>query len=93
MNRYFYPTTPVHPESVLVHHPSSRDATYYDVVTDCETEKNKQSQFIQVKQVKCQRTGCPYEYGTLLRIYDKKKELYVAQAGFFSRVRSILASV
>ena len=47
LNRCFYPTTSVHPESVSILHPE--DTNY--VVIDCETVK-KQSQFIKVKQVK-----------------------------------------
>ena len=49
-NRPSYPTTSVHPVSVLILH-LTRDTN--SVVTDYETEYTKQSQLIKVLQVKC----------------------------------------
>ena len=54
LNRYFsfFPTTSLHPVFVLILHPRDILCTNF-MVTDCETEQTKQSQFIKVKQVKC----------------------------------------
>ena len=49
LNRSFYPSTSVHPVSVLILHPREIQITW----SQTETEKTKAATINQVKQVKC----------------------------------------